>query len=76
MFWSRSWHHQLVLTVTSSALPLFSGLGAALRARVRGGIAKVWAALQFLRCVFLPLWTGKCSVRGCSLVASAVVNLF
>lgn len=56
-----------------------SGLGApsGLSGLVLGeGLQKIWAALLFLQHVFLPFWTGKCSVRGGSLVSGTVVNLF
>lgn len=40
------------------------------------GLQKIWAALLFLQHVFLPFWTLKCSMRGCSSVSGTVVNLF
>lgn len=80
---SRSWHHQLGATVTSSSsafvlwargcsetLSRLSGL------MLRERLQKIWVALLFLQPVFLLFWTGKCSVRGCSLVSGTVLNLF
>lgn len=76
---SRSWHHHLGPAVTSSSSAFVvwargcaeapSGLSGLALGK---GLQKIWAALLFLQRVFLPFWTGKCSVR----VSGTVVNLF
>lgn len=75
---SRSWHHQLGPTVTSSSAfvvwaEALSGLSGLVLVE---GLQNVWAAPLFLQRVFFPFWTGKCIVRGDSSVLGTVVNLF
>lgn len=66
---SRSWHHQLGTTVTSSSAfvlwargcsEALSGLSGLMLGE---GLQKIWVTLLFLQPVFLLFWTGKCSVR-------------
>lgn len=79
---SRSWHHQLGPTVTSSSAFVLWAQGCSeapsgLSGLMLGdGLQKIWVALLFLQPVFLFFWTGKCSVRECFLVSGTVLNLF